>query len=94
MSAEHPRTASLGKALLDSGFELDSITPDDDPPDLFELQFRKEVAQLIQAILHRNYVEMPEVCAKEAHQRGLTTEQLIAAVVAHRVMKKVDEEYL
>jgi hypothetical protein len=60
----------------------------------FELEFRREVAQLIHDLLRRNYVAQPEAARLEAEKRCLTVEQLIASSIAYHVMNKVDEEYL
>ena len=73
---------------------------DGDPPPVatdaysFELEFRKEVAQLVHDILKRNYVTRRRESKLEASRRGVSLEQLVAAAIAHRMMRKVDEEYV
>lgn len=67
---------------------------DDFLPAGFDLEFRNEVTELVHEILKRSYVTQRESTHDEARRWGLTTEQLVAAAVAHHVMTKVDREYV
>lgn len=60
----------------------------------FDREFRNEVTELVHEILQRSYVTHRESTQREAHRWGLTIEQFVAAAVSHRVMAKVDAEYV
>src|SRR5262249_46656062 len=67
----------------------------DPPPEVdagvysFDLEFRKEVAQYVHDLLKRCYVTRRRETKLEANRRGVSLEQLVAAAIAHRIMRKV-----
>jgi hypothetical protein len=75
-----------------------ATTRDGAPPrsegEAYDLRFRREVSQMVHDLLYRHYVKDNASAREVAHKRGLTVEQLLAATIAHLVMKKVDEEYV
>jgi hypothetical protein len=85
---DHPRGHEADNELVELVFG-------DQVPLLgFDLEFRREVAQLVHDILARCYVTRRDATIESARLRRLTVEQLVASAIAHHVMKKVDEEYI
>jgi hypothetical protein len=70
----------------DSGITLTVRSPDP--------VFRREVAAKILDTLTQGYVTRREFVQREAHRRGLSVEQLLAAYLTRTIMDKVDSEYL
>lgn len=74
-----------------------ALTPTGKPPRLDaearDLQFRREVSQLVHDILRKHYRTDPVTAREFARGRQITLEQLLAATITHMVMQKVDDEY-
>src|SRR5436309_2993708 len=89
-----------GALVTEDHPEIRLFQADGDPPPeatdaySFDMEFRKEVAQLVHDILKRNYVVRRREAKLEASRRGISLEKLVAAAIAHRMMRKVDEEYV
>ena len=75
-----------------------ALTPAGKPPKIDararDLQFRKEVSQMVHDLLRRNYKLDTNTAREIAREKRMTLEQLMAATITHLVMQKVDDEYV
>jgi hypothetical protein len=76
----------LGEPLLE--------WPASGPPPTFNQEFRQRIAALLREALTLGYVTRREYVRTEAHRRGLSVEELLAAYLTRKIMDRVDDEYV
>jgi hypothetical protein len=60
----------------------------------FDLEFRREIAQMVHDSVKFAYKDYKKSTIKMADRSRLTVERLVASSLADRIMDKVDREYI